>query len=272
MDEEKIVLGSGKLYVLEFTGIIPDDAVIETTENLLGFISGGASLEYKPKYYEATDDLALVSKTVLTEEEVILKSGILTWSGNTLTKLCATARVTDWLGKRTVKIGGIGNQDGKKYLIRFKHSDPDDGDMDITIVGNNQSGFSLKYLKDKETVIDAEFKALPMDSDGTKIIFREDIELTLGTLVVTSSAGSTTGKTALNISPELTVGNSFMTKTSASIVLPVLNAICDTGAGYAAWDGTADITATTGNEIAVVEVDSEYKALNAGKTTVVSKA
>ncbi|MFA0816025.1 MAG: hypothetical protein ACC608_09590 [Anaerofustis sp.] len=272
MDEERIVLGSGKLYVVEFTGTIPVDSVIETTANLLGLVSGGASLEYKPKYYEATDDLALVSKTVLTEEEVTLKSGVLTWSGNTLKKLSSTARVTDWLGKRTVKIGGIGNQDGKKYLIRFKHSDPDDGDMDITIVGNNQSGFTLKYLKDKETVIDAEFKALPMDSEGTKIIFREDIELTLGTLVVTSTAGGTTGKTTLTVTPTLTMGNSYMTKTAASVTLPVLNAVCDTGAGYTAWDGAVDITATTGNEIVVVEVDSDFKALNTGKATVVSKA
>lgn len=173
---EKIVLGSGKLYIAEFVGaVIPTDAVLEVETNLLGLISGGADVEYKPKFYEATDDLALVSKTILTEEEVTLKSGIMTWCGKTLAKLCATARVTEAAGKRTVKIGGIANQDGKQYVIRFVHEDALDGNIRVTIVGNNQAGFSFKFAKDKETIVDAEFKAMPMDKEGTKIIYQEDI-------------------------------------------------------------------------------------------------
>lgn len=175
-DGEKIVLGSGKLYVALFTnGTIPDDATLEVEVNLLGLIQGGATLEYKPSFYEAKDDLGLVSKVILTEEEVTLKSGIMTWNGKTLTKLCSTARVTEAAGKRTVKIGGVNNQDGKQYVIRFVHEDAADGDIRVTIVGNNQAGFSLAFLKDKETVIDAEFKALPLDAEGTKILYEEEI-------------------------------------------------------------------------------------------------
>jgi len=175
--EEKIVLGSGKLYIMEFTGTIPDNATLEAEDNLLGLIQGGASLEYKPTYYEAKDDLGLVSKVILTEEEVTFKSGIMTWCGTTLAKLCSTARVTEdtLTGKRTVKIGGLNNQDGKKYVLRFVHEDKVDGDIRVTIVGNNQAGFTLAFAKDKETVIDAEFKALPMDNEGTKIIYEEEI-------------------------------------------------------------------------------------------------
>jgi hypothetical protein len=174
--DEKIVLGSGKLYIDEFVGsVIPTDLLLEVDANLLGLIQGGATLEYKPKFYEATDDLGLVSKTVLTEEEVTLKSGIMTWNGNTLEKLCSTARVTEAAGKRTVKIGGVGMQNGKQYIIRFVHKDTVDGDIRVTIVGNNQAGFSFKFLKDKETIVDAEFKAMPLDDEGTKIIFEEDI-------------------------------------------------------------------------------------------------
>lgn len=172
---DKIVLGSGKLYTSVFSGTIPDDATLETESNLLGLIQGGATLEYKPKFYEVTDDLGLVQKTILTEEEVTMKSGILTWCGKTLAKLCATARVTEAAGKRTVKIGGLANQDGKQYVIRFVHEDATDGDIRVTIVGNNQAGFSFKFLKDKETVVDAEFKAAPLDSEGTKIIYEEEI-------------------------------------------------------------------------------------------------
>ena len=52
-----------------------------------------------------------------------------------------------------------GNATGKKYVIHFVHKDETDGDIRVTIVGNNQAGFSFAFAKDKETVIDAEFKA-----------------------------------------------------------------------------------------------------------------
>lgn len=174
--DEKIVLGSGKLYVDVFVGgVIPTNLLLEVETNLLGLIQGGATLEYKPTFYEAKDDLGLASKTILTEEVATLKSGVMTWNGNTLAKLCSTARVAEALGKRTVKIGGINNQDGKQYVIRFVHTDAIDGNIRVTIVGNNQAGFSFAFVKDKETIVDAEFIAMPLDSEGTKIIYEEDI-------------------------------------------------------------------------------------------------
>ncbi|AIY80574.1 hypothetical protein U728_1247 [Clostridium botulinum 202F] len=177
--KEKIVLGSGKLFVLEYdsaTGI-PEDTIVEAEINQVGLIQGGATLEYKPTFYTAKDDLGLKSKTVMTEEEATLKSGIMTWCGKTLTKLCSTARVTEdkVKGTRIVKIGGAGNQDGKDYLIRFLHEDKADGDIRVSVVGKNEAGFSFSFAKDKETVIDAEFKAQPHDSEGTLINYKEDI-------------------------------------------------------------------------------------------------
>lgn len=176
---ERIVLGSGNVYITDFNGVLPDNATIETESNLLGYIQGGATLEYKPEFYSATDDKGIVRKTVLTKEEVTFKSGIMTWNGATLQKVCSTARVTETAGKRVVKIGGVANQDGKVYVIHFVHEDEADGDIRVTVVGNNQNGFSLAFAKDKETVIDAEFKASPSDSDGTLVVFEEEI-ITVG--------------------------------------------------------------------------------------------
>lgn len=170
---ERIVLGSGKMYVAEFTGEIPEDSVIEAEEKLLGYIQGGATLSYTPTFYEAKDDLGIVSKKVITQEEAVLKSGIMTWNGDTLKKLTPTARVTEDGTNRTVKIGGVGNNDGKKYVLHFVHVDKVDGDIRITIVGSNEAGFELSFAKDKETVINAEFKAQPHDKDGTLILYKE---------------------------------------------------------------------------------------------------
>jgi len=174
---DKIVLGSGKLFIAEFTGTIPANNVLETDANRLGYIQGGASLEYKPKFYEAKDDLGRVSKKIITEEEAILKSGIMTWDLTKLDKLCSTGTVSEDTTThiRTLKIGGIGNYDGKQYVIHFLHEDAEDGDLRVTIVGTNEAGFTLAFAKDKETIVNAEFKAQPSDTDGTLIILQEEI-------------------------------------------------------------------------------------------------
>lgn len=173
-----ITLGSGDLMIKEFTGEIPAYTEFNADTDLLGHILGGATLEYKGTWYDAKDDSGKVVKTIITEEEALLKSGIITWNGKTLEKMCSTARVTESDGIRTVKIGGVGNNDGKSYALCFHHTDKADGDVWLVIRGVNQAGFSLAFVKDKETVIDAEFKCLPQDDEGTLIQYVEEIATT----------------------------------------------------------------------------------------------
>lgn len=173
---ERIVLGSGELFYMEHTGELPTTEEICVPENRLGHVSGGATLEYAPSYYTAVDDLGVISKTIVTEEEAKLKSGILTFSGETLTRLTETGRVSEDGNVRTVKIGGIKNSDRKNYVICFYVHDAADGDIWVMIVGRNEAGFSLSFAKDKETVIDAEFKCQPMDDEGTLITYIEELK------------------------------------------------------------------------------------------------
>ena len=179
---ERIVLGSGKLYVTTATlssGVysIPADGTLEVSANLLGYIKGGATLEYTPSFYTVKDDLGIVSKKFLTEEAVTFKSGILTWNGNVLDKLSSTATVDETVNKkRTVKIGGIDNYDNQMYCIRFVHEDDAEGDVRLTVVGNNTAGFELQFQPDKETVLNAEFECVPgVGSAGTLVVFEETI-------------------------------------------------------------------------------------------------
>ena len=177
---ETITLGSGKLYCMEIpeNGQLPEDSAIEIESNRLAWIKGGASLEYAGEFYDAKDDLGMVSKRKLTTEEVKLTSGIMTWNGDVLKKLCSTARVSEADGVRTVKIGGTANDDGKAYIFHFLHEDPIDGDVRITMVGQNTSGFTLAFASDAETVIDAEFSAVAgkLDTEGTLVIIKEEID------------------------------------------------------------------------------------------------
>ena len=268
-----IPVGSGNVYETAFTGgDIPSNEIIETEANRLGYIEKGATLTYKATFKKFKDDLGLVSRNVLTDDEATFKFGLISWVYSKLNALCSTCRIDEKDGGRTIKIGGISNDDGKKHLFRFVHKDSQLGDLRITIVGTNTGGLSLKYAADDSTNIEPEITALPSDDEGTLVRLDETDPCaaeTLGVLTVVSAAGTTTGKTAVTVTPTLTSGNKYKYYAAASITLPTLNATVD---GYTAWDGSSEIAATTGNEIAIVEVDTDGKVKKAGKTTVAAKA
>lgn len=94
-------------------------------------------------------------------------------------------------------------------------------------------------------------------------------EASLGALTVQSAAGSTTGKTKLTVTPSKSGSNIYMVKTGSSVDMPAYDAVCSSD--YQAWDGTSDLTATTGQKILVVECTSDKKARKAGIATVTSK-
>lgn len=92
---------------------------------------------------------------------------------------------------------------------------------------------------------------------------------TLGTLTVTSAAGTASGDTKITVNPaKENANNVYKYKVAADAVT--------VGYGqnlrnWTTWDGKADIKATTGQKITVVECDGTYKALNAGSTSVTAK-
>lgn len=173
--KDNITLGSGKAYIVEYTsGAALDVDTICTEENLLGHIKGGAELSYTEETYEEKDDLGFASKVVTTTEEAILKLGVLTWNGETLKYLADRCSVTDGDGKRTIKIGGAGNSQGKEWAVCFFHEDKASGNLWVLIRGKNTVGFTLTFAVDAGTVIEPEFKALPQDEDGTLITLIEE--------------------------------------------------------------------------------------------------
>lgn len=90
----------------------------------------------------------------------------------------------------------------------------------------------------------------------------------LGTLTVTSAAGTNVGDTKLTVTPALTSGNSYKYKVADAATAVSYGQNVQT---WSAWNGTADITATTGKVVTVVECDSAYKAQKAGNATVTAK-
>ena len=173
-ETKEYTLGSGHLHVEQRDAATfnPDtyewDKFFASQTNILGRIKGGAAFEYSTEKYEDEDDLGYVKISEVTKENVKLTSGVMTWNGEVLATLCSTARVTDNDdGSQRVKIGGLGNQDDKVYIIGFEHKSKK---LRVIIVGKNTEGFSFNFKQDSATVIDTVFTAEAADDEGTLII------------------------------------------------------------------------------------------------------
>lgn len=93
---------------------------------------------------------------------------------------------------------------------------------------------------------------------------------TLGTLTVSSAAGTESGTTKLTVTPgKESTGNVYKYKTDPTTAPTV--AYGQNVRTWTSWDGTSDITATPGHKITVVEADGTYKAQNAGNATVTAQ-
>lgn len=107
-------------------------------------------------------------------------------------------------------------------------------------------------------------------ADGV-VLGQIDSTPSLGSLTVASEASATTsGKTAITVSG-YTPGTGETLKYKVADTAPSV-AYGQNLKNWTTWNGTDEITATTGKEITVAYVDSNYRAQAAGHATVASKA
>lgn len=93
-------------------------------------------------------------------------------------------------------------------------------------------------------------------------------ETDIGSLTVTSAAGTETGDTALTVTPAKASGNVYKIRIGDTAINVAYG---QNVKNWTAWDGTSDITAATGKAITVVEADNAYKAVKVGSATVTAK-
>lgn len=106
-----------------------------------------------------------------------------------------------------------------------------------------------------------DLSASPVDPDTMP-----DGTSALESLTVVSVAGTSPGNTSVYVNPVLGAGNKYFYKTgTAPIPYPAYNEVIS----QTSWDGTSDISGLTGGQqIMVIETDSNGKALKAGVATI----
>lgn len=129
---------------------------------------------------------------------------------------------------------------------------------------------NVSALKNLAAVVcGVEVTAVPGNTNAEVIQFMADNygdSGTLGTLTVSSVAGTASGKTKITVTPAIAGGNTYAYKTSASTI-PTPDYL-STPTDTTAWDGTSEITADDGHKIGIYELNSAGKVVKFGTTTI----
>lgn len=167
MATNDITLGSGRIYIVEYADTIPNDAEIETAANQFGYTKGGATLSYETDFTTVEDDNGDIKEVFLNTDSATFKCGAFMGQPSDIVKICPTAKATTANGVTTINIGGVSNDDNKKYLVRFKHkTEP----LRVTVVGRNTEGFELSFSADDAVTLEPTFTCSAMSGGVLAVI------------------------------------------------------------------------------------------------------
>lgn len=188
---------------------------------------------------------------------------------NTLT----TGRVGMWLGMTWYEGDLLDNEQAKYYDHAGTLRVVDLTDVDFIMYDSTTfhivDNLNAMRIKDAEgfvgSLAQVEINTGFRVSNSEKVVVKKN--LLLDVLTVTSTAGAS-GKTAITVTPAKLTGNAYVYKTHATVA-PTATIGQDL-TSWTAWDGVAEITATSTHKITVAEVNASKLAVKAGNTTVTS--
>lgn len=259
-----------------------DPANPTTPSGIIGATSGGTSFAAAPTYQDFGEGIDNCPKNTMelkrqTEVEVTMSGSFRTVDVNLASMLIA-ACTTSTAGTATKIVPklDLSVSDFHNLWLIGDYSDDNSestgGFIAIKLINAlSTGGFQMQTAdKDKGTFA---FTFTGHFSINNPNVIPYEVYIQDGavaSLTVVSVAGSTTGKTKITVSGYvLGAGESWKYKTATSVTLPDQG---DSASSWTTWDGSADITATTGNEIAIAAVDSSDKVVTCGKATVTSHA
>lgn len=259
-----------------------------STADILAATTGGISASIVPSYKDYGEDVDNCPKN--SKEMKVLDSVECKLSGTALTVTTATV-------KSLIGAADIGTVDTTKITPRYalESGDFDDlwyvcpysdktgatngGYLAIKLVNALSTGGFAIQSTDKEKGQFA-FEYMGHSSISSPETLPFEVYVKEGTseagdflLEFASAAGTLTGDTALSGMTETPgASESYVYQTGYGLVLPAAGQIL-AGSAWTSWNGSADITATTGMDIILaVILTATGAAQHAGKGTVVAKA
>jgi len=264
--------GTGKLYGIFHNPANADDDIIDRNTDLEFTEIDKDTLDNIIYAFGGDEDVENVAVLILNKADL---------------KKFATLRLTDGTkAYDVVNRGNTGTIDGVPYLINSACaaiSAAATGVGEYCMAYGPLSNYELPIFSDMEVKRSNEYKfkqgqiahRADIYAGGNVAAYNGflrvkkkivDSDSVVGNeLTVTSAAGTTSGKTAITVTPALSAGRTYKYKTAATLTAP---AVGTKVTGYTAWNGTAEIAATTGHKIVIVEVDKNDYCTAAGSATV----
>lgn len=244
----------------EFSGTavsdIPSDETIETEANLIGRTKDGGEIAYTTTFYNTKSDDGKAARSEMTDDSATISFGLITWNGDTITKIVPTAAATVTGTKRRTLIGGVANRDDKVYLVRAVHKDNVKGDVRYTIIGKNVNGFAAAYRPGQDNVLSPSIAAEPFEDGRLIILDEEDIIGISVNKFASVAVGSTTTLTASVAAPEtVTVTWSSLDEDNATVTSG--GVVTGVAAGTAVITASITVSGTTYSDSCVVTVTAE---------------
>ena len=174
-DTEHVTLGACDIYLAEYAGESEFDieAMVAQEDNYFGNTQGGTTLEYTPSTYTVEDDKGRVRRTFQTKADATLKTGLLTYTLETLSRTLSVGQFSANGGKPKLTLPG-GKATLKRKAVVAVYTDDETGDKTMVgIVATNTGALSMAYAKDKETVPEITFTAVSNGKDDVLVTILE---------------------------------------------------------------------------------------------------
>ena len=140
-------------------------------------------------------------------------------------------------------------------------------DSETGFIGFHAQGTYERAISDMFAIMGVRLFAEYLDAIANIAVGSADTQ-TLGTLTVTAAEGTEAGKTKISVAEQLaSINNGFKYKTNASSATSVTYGM-DVKT-WPRWDGKAEIAATEGDYVTIVEADPAYKAVRSGSAAAV---
>lgn len=267
----------------------------KVTSDFYGFLATGSGIHAATTWQmalamakgRALDKFASMDKTVTDVVGFANILDVYEWIGGanvTIQNEFGMNYVKNFMGYRTILLlpekyiarGTVAATPVENLVIYY--TDPSDSDYaklgltyrtdgDTNFIGVHVEGRYDRAAGDMTAIVGMKLWAEYLDGIIIELV---DSSSTLGTLTVSSVAGTASGDTKITITETKGDGNSYVYKVGTAAEDVVYGQLLKTG--WTAWDGASDITAATGKKITVAEVDGNKRAKAAGNATVTAKA